>query len=570
MKKKKLHVFQLVLSSALLILVSCGGANKMINDAGTIAYEVSPTVLEMKGDSVEVSVTVKYPPKFFNKNAVVVVVPAIVWQGGSSAYNKVTLQGEKVQGNGEVISYETGGSYTFKGKIPYKDAMLKSELILKSTVSIKGKDAIPLPDAKIADGVIATATLLQNEALAIESMNQFQRRQVISAESKINFLINQAVVRGNELTKEDMKNMKKFIADAEKDPNIELKNTQVIGYASPEGPEAHNQSLAESRQTAAQKAIARDVKVEMLGTAAGEDWDGFRQLMQASDIENKEIILSVLSKYSDGATREAEIKKMAAVYSQIAKEILPELRRSRIVVNAEKQGKSDSLIIALATANELTGDTLSIEEYLFAATIAKDQDEAAVMLTNASKIYPDNWRIFNNLGCIYVDQNKFADAQQAFANADNLSDGDKSVKNNLGVLAVKQGDLATGLEYFEIAQGAGSEVRYNMGIIKVKEGDYSSAVSMFGSNATFNAALAKLLNGDVDGATQTITKADEDENAAAYYLRAIIGARTKNVDMIVSNLKVAIQKDPSFRERAQKDLEFRTYFENQDFRATVR
>src|SRR5690606_34725901 len=296
----------------------------------------------------------------------------------------------------EVISYETGGSYTFKGKIPYKDAMLKSELILKSTVSIKGKDAIPLPDAKIADGVIATATLLQNEALAIESMNQFQRRQVISAESKINFLINQAVVRGNELTKEDMKNMKKFIADAEKDPNIELKNTQVIGYASPEGPEAHNQSLAESRQTAAQKAIARDVKVEMLGTAAGEDWDGFRQLMQASDIENKEIILSVLSKYSDGATREAEIKKMAAVYSQIAKEILPELRRSRIVVNAEKQGKSDSLIIALATANELTGDTLSIEEYLFAATIAKDQDEAAVMLTNASKIYPDNWRMFNN------------------------------------------------------------------------------------------------------------------------------------------------------------------------------
>src|SRR5690606_38468716 len=162
---------------------------------------------------------------------------------------------------------------------------------------IKGKEAIALPDAKIADGVIATASLLQNEALAIEAMNQFQRRQVISAESKINFLINQAVVRGKELTKDDIKNMRAFIADANKDPNIELKNTQIFGYASPDGPETQNQSLAESRQTAAQKVIAKDVKVEVLGTAAGEDWDGFRQLMQASEIENKEIILSVLSKY---------------------------------------------------------------------------------------------------------------------------------------------------------------------------------------------------------------------------------------------------------------------------------
>lgn len=570
MKMKKINVFQLVLGATLLIFASCGGPNKMINDAGTIAYEVSPSPLVMQGDSVEVSVTVNYPPKFFNRNAVVVIVPTIQWQGGSATYNRVTLQGEKVQGNAQVISFETGGTYTFKGKIPYQAGMIKSELILKSTVSVKGKDAVPLPDAKIADGVIATAALLQNDALPITSLSQFQRRQVISAESQINFLINQAIVRGQQLTRDDVRQMRNFIAEAGKNPNIELKNAQIFGYASPDGPEAQNLILAEQRKSAAQKSLERDIKVEVLGTAAGEDWDGFRQLMQASNIENKEIILSILSRYSDPAAREAEIKKMAEVYKQIANEILPELRRSRILINAEKLGKSDSLLLALGLAQELGADTLSVDEYLFGATIAENQNDAATILLNASKIHPNSWRIYNNLGCIYVEQNKFNEAQQAFNTADNLSEGDKAVKNNLGVLAVKQGNLAKGLEYFEIAQGAGEEVRYNMGVIKVKEGDYSAAVSMFGSNATFNSALARLLNGDIDGATQTLTRAEDNETAVAYYLRAVIGARTRNVDMLVSNLRIAIQNDPSLRERAQKDLEFRNFFENADFRAVTR
>jgi len=568
MKMKKLHVFQLMLSSALLIMSSCGGTGKMVKEAGTIGYEVSPSPLEMKGDSVEVSITAKYPPKFFNKNAVVVVVPTIQWEGGSVSYDKVTLQGEKVQGNAETIAFETGGTVTYTGKVAYEEGMLQSKLVLKSSASVKGKEAVALPEKEIADGVLATASLLENDALPIEITNQFKRRQVISAESQINFLVNQSAVRSKELKDADIVAMKEFIKAAKADDAIEMKNAKIIAAASPDGSEAINEKIADGRQKSAEKFVSKEVETEILGTYITEDWDGFRQLMQASDIENKEVILSVLQKYSDVVAREAEIKKMSVVYKQIAEEVLPELRRSKIILNAEKMGKSDSLLLAMSTA-DVTEDTLTIEEYLFASTVGT-QEQAIVILKNAAQVYPECWRAYNNLGVVYAEQDKLTEALAAFNKADELSDGDKAVKNNLGVVSVKQGDLVKGLEYFEIAQGAGSEVKYNMGVIKVKEGDYSSAVSLFGSNSTFNAALAKLLNGDVDGALQTITKAGEDENALAYYLKAIIGARQKNADMIVSNLKVAIEKDPTLRERAKKDLEFKNFADDSNFQSVIR
>ncbi|MFO7868825.1 MAG: hypothetical protein R6U95_05950 [Bacteroidales bacterium] len=564
---KKLHVFQLVLGTALLFLVGCG-AKKMVNDAGTIAYEVTPKPLEMKGDSVDVSITIKYPPKFFNKNAEIVVVPTLKWDEGSVSYDKVKLQGEKVEGNGYVIPNETGGSYTYTGSVPYEEGMLESELVLTSTVSVKGKEPLPLPEVKVVEGVIATASLLNKDAQDISAVSQFKRREAVSTEAQINFLISRANVRNSELSDSDMKEMRKFVEEATSNSDMELKNAQIFGYASPDGPQEQNSQLAEDRKSAAEKVVSKDMKAEILATAAGEDWDGFRKLMQESDIENKEVILSVLSKYSDPSVREAEIKKMASVYEKLADDILPELRRSRIVVNADKLGRSDSTILALATAEELEDDTLSLEEYLHAATIAENMDQGIEALNNAAEMYSDSWRVFNNLGCLYLDKEQYNDARQAFDNADNLSSGDKAVKNNLGVLAVKEGNLDEAMEYFEIAQGAGSEVKYNMGVIKIKEGDYESAIAMFGSNATFNAALAKLLSGDVDGATQTITKSG-DESAVAYYLKAIIGARTSNIDMIVSNLRVAIEKDSSLRGRAQKDLEFRDFSSNADFKAIV-
>ena len=568
MKMKKVQVFLLVFTSAILLVVGCSSPSKMLKNAATLKYEVSPNPLEMKGDSVEISVTGNFPPKYFNKSAEMVVTPVLKWDGGSANFGDVKLQGEKVQANGSLISYTAGGSFSYTGKIPYQAGMLKSDLVIKSKASVKTK-SVDLPEVKIGDGVISTANLLQNEAQTIVVTNQLKRSEAITSESEILFPISQSVVKPKELTKAGMKGLKTFAKNIEKDSSITFKNIEIQGFASPDGSEQGNTALAQNRQIAAEKVIKKELKKqEVISNFTAEDWEGFRLLMQNSNIQDKEVILSVLSKYSDPIAREAEIKKMSVVYKKIADEILPQLRRSKIVINAEKMGKNDSVILNAALG--AIKDSLTEEEYLFATTLATSKDDVSKILSNATAVYPNNWKLFNNLGVSYIQSNKLQDAQTALNKANELSEGDKVVKNNLGVIAVKQGDMKKAVEYFEVAQGAGAEVKYNLGIIKVKEGDYPAAVSMFGSNATFNAALAKLLNGDVDGSLQTITKAGESENATAYYLKAIIGARQKNADMLVSNLKVAVEKDSSLRERAKKDLEFKAFAEDSNFKSILR
>ena len=479
----------------------------MLKEAASVRYNVTPDPLEMKGDSVEISVNVVYPAKFFNKNAVMELTPVLKSDKASESYKTVTVQGEKVQGNGGVISF-AGGSYTYTGKVPYSDDLLQSELMVDSKVTVK-KKSVNLPSAKIADGVLATASLLKNDALPIVSENQFKRAEVLTSESEIVFQINNASVRSNELSKQSMKDMKSFAKNTEKDTTITLKGVEIVGYASPDGPEDNNENLAKNRQAAAEKALKGSVKGTFTSNYMAEDWDGFRQLMESSSIQDKDAILNVLSQYSDPVVREAEIKKMGVVYQEIADKILPQLRRSKIVVSAEKVGKSDEVLLQAGLGK--SDVKLTEDEYLFAATIAENANDAETILKNGATAYSNSWKIVNNLGCQQMEEGKLDDAQASFARADELSDGDKAVKNNMGVVAVKQGDLAKGYEYFEVAQGAGSEVKYNMGTVKVKEGDYPTAVEMFGSNQTFNAALAKLLAGDVDGALSTANQVEEPD-----------------------------------------------------------
>ena len=562
---KKKSIFQIVLGSAVLVAVGCSSPNKMLKDAASVRYNVTPDPLEMKGDSVEISVNVVYPAKFFNKNAVMELTPVLKSDKASESYKTVTLQGEKVQGNGGVISY-AGGSYTYTGKVPYSDDLLQSELMVDSKVTVK-KKSVNLPSAKIADGVLATASLLKNEALPIVSENQFKRAEVLTSESEIVFQINNASVRSNELSKQSMKDMKSFAKNTEKDTTLTLKGVEIVGYASPDGPEDNNESLAKNRQAAAEKALKGSVKGTFTSNYTAEDWDGFRQLMESSSIQDKDAILNVLSQYSDPVVREAEIKKMGVVYQEIADKILPQLRRSKIVVSAEKVGKSDEVLLQAGLGK--SDVKLTEDEYLFAATIAENSNDAETILKNGATAYSNSWKIVNNLGCQQMEDGKLDDAQASFARADELSDGDKAVKNNMGVVAVKQGDLAKGYEYFEVAQGAGSEVKYNMGTVKVKEGDYPTAVEMFGSNKTFNAALAKLLAGDVDGALSVANEIEEPD-ASVDYLKAVIGARQKNYDMIMNNLKSAIDKDAAFKDRAKKDLEFADFSDDSAFEALVK
>ncbi len=562
---KKKSIFQVVMGTVVVLAFACSSPNKMLKNAAQVRYNVTPDPLEMKGDSVDVSVSVVYPAKYFNKNAVMVLTPVLKSESATVAYPEVTLQGEKVQGNGGVIS-AAGGSYTYTGKVPYQDALLKSELMIQSKVSVKSK-SVNLPEVKIADGVLATASLLKNEAQPIEAMNQFKRSEVLTSESEIVFSINNATVQSKELSKQGIKDMKSFAKNASDDSTMSLKGVSIVGYASPDGPEDGNESLAKNRQAAAEKALKSSIKASFEANYTAEDWDGFRMLMESSSIQDKDAILNILSQYSDPVVRESEIKKMGTVYKEIADEILPQLRRSKIVVSAEKVGKSDTVLLAAGRGK--SDVALTEDEYLFAATIAENADDAEKILKNGASSLSNSWKIVNNLGCVQMDEGKFDDAQASFARADELSDGDKAVKNNMGVLAVKQGDLAKGFEYFEIAQGAGPEVKYNMGTVKVKEGDYSTAVEMFGSNKTFNAALAKLLAGDVDGALSVANEIEEPD-ASVDYLKAVIGARQKNYDMIMNNLKSAIDKDAAFKDRAKKDLEFADFSDDSAFEALVK
>lgn len=562
---KKKSIFQVVMGTAVVLAVGCSSPNKMLKNAATVRYTVTPDPLEMKGDSVDVSVNVVYPAKYFNKNAVMVLTPVLKSESASVAFPEVTLQGEKVQGNGGVIA-AAGGSYTYTGKVPYQDALLKSELMVQSKVSVKSK-SVDLPEVKIADGVLATASLLKNEAQPIEAMNQFKRSEVLTSESEIVFSINNATVKSGELSKQGIKDMKSFAKNASSDSTMQLKGVSIVGYASPDGPEDGNESLAKNRQSAAEKALKSSINAPFEANYTAEDWDGFRMLMESSSIQDKDAILNILSQYSDPVVRESEIKKMGAVYKEIADDILPQLRRSKIVVSAEKVGKSDTVLLAAGRGK--SDVTLNEDEYLFAATIAENGEDAEKILKNGATALSNSWKIVNNLGCVQMDEGKYEDAQASFARADELSDGDKAVKNNMGVLAVKQGDLAKGFEYFELAQGAGPEVKYNMGTVKVKEGDYPTAVDMFGSNKTFNAALAKLLAGDVDGAL-SVANEIENPDASVDYLKAVIGARQKNYDMIMNNLKTAVDKDASFKDRAKKDLEFADYSDDSSFEAIVK
>ncbi|MCL2327555.1 MAG: tetratricopeptide repeat protein [Bacteroidetes bacterium] len=560
---RKLHIF--TVASVVLLSVGCAGPKKMLKDANTVRYQVSPNPLEMKGDSVEITIRGTYPAKYFAKKAEMHIAPELKWDGGSVVLKPKDLRGESVQSNATMVPYATGGSFAYTAKVPYNDAMMQSELVVNSKASVKGK-GVTMPTVKIGDGVMATAALLQNDAMAIDVDHQLRRNQIITAESNIMFQIEQANIQSREMNKPETKALKDFTKKVEKDTNLIYKGIDIHGYASPDGPLDLNHRLASQREIAAGNAIKRELnKKEFVGTYTKEDWDKFVILLQNSNIQDKEVILQILSTYSDPDVRKAEMKKMSVIFKELAEQILPQLRRSEVVVSATKKDKSDDVIFAAALGQ--SNVVLTLQEYLFAATLANSQNDAITILKNATVKFPNEWAAFNNLGVAYIAANDFNNALKALNKANEISEGDNVVKNNLGVLAVKQGNLAKGLEYFELAQGAGAEVRYNLGWAKFKAGNYEEAVVMFGNAPRFNTALAQVMTNNNDVALQTLNRAEQ--SAVAFYLRAVIGAREKNLDMVTSNLQKAINADPALRQRAKKDIEFKAFAQDANFKAIV-
>lgn len=559
---------------AAAVLSSCGGLNKMVKDSNLVNYKVTPEVLEMHGGEVDLTVDVNYPAKYFNKKAVVTITPVVRYEGGETVLDPLVVQGEDATDNYKLISYDNGGNASIASSFDYEDAMMMSELYASVSASIKDKTA-DLGEVKLADGIIVTPLLVYNNPKTILFDNHFKQIVPESYVADIKYVINRADVRRSEMKKDEIAGLNETLKAANENERLELKGIEISAYASPDGELDLNTKLADKRQTTANKYLSgqlkkADIEVaeELMSLlATPEDWDGFKKLMEASDIQDKEMILRVLSMHSDPVVREQEIKNLTAAFEVIAEEILPELRRSKFTVNMDKIGWSDEELLDHFANNP---DTLVLEELLYTATLVKDKEKKLAVYNKAVAVAPECLRAHNNQGVVLYNMGELEKAAASFKAAKAIKDHD-IINNNLGAIALKNGDVEAAKEAFTASMGAGAKVNYNLGIVSIKEGEYETALNYFGSDPSYNAALAKYLKGDSEGAWRTAANL-EMKGGMGYYLRAVIAADQDKPEAALENLKLAVENcgDPQFiKDRAVKDLEFAKLFETAEFKAIV-
>jgi tetratricopeptide (TPR) repeat protein len=569
---KNLKTLAILLFAAAL-LSSCGGVNKMLKESDLVGYKVNPAVLEMHGGEVDASIDVTYPAKYFNKKAVVTLTPVLRYEGGEKVLEPLVLQGQDVTDNKKPISFDNGGSAVHPISFVYEDAMMLSELHFTISASVKDK-ATDLGEVKLADGIIATPLMVSKKPKVITFGDNFKQIIPEAFEADIKYVINRADVRRSEMGKDEIAGLNKTLQKTDENERLELKGIEISAYASPDGELDLNTKLADQRQKTAEKYLAgqlKKAKIEvadelMSMLATPEDWDGFKAALEASEIQDKEMILRVLSMHSDPVVREQEIRNLSAAFEVIAEEILPQLRRSKFTVNMDKIGWSDEELVELWSSNP---DTLVLEELLYTATLFEENETKAAIYGKAAEVAPNCLRAHNNKGAILFKLGKVDEAEAALNAAKALKDHD-NINNNLGAVALSKDDIAGAKELFTASLGAGEKVNYNLGIVNIIEGDYESAIHYFGSAPSFNAALAMYLNGDGEGAWRTA--ANLDESPYRSYLLAIIAANQDKPEVAYENLKKAVEtcKDPQMiKDQAKKDLEFAKLFEEAEFKAIV-
>lgn len=563
MNKKFLLPFFLL--AAILAFSSCSNKLKPLAEE---YIKAEPQPLEAIGGKVPVTINATIPAKWFNKKAVVTITPVLRYQGGEAWGTAYTYQGEKVKGNNQVIPYKEGANVTMKSSFTYKPEMKKSELYLTFDAKIKNK-TVKLPDVKIGEGVLATSELADaataNAAIAAD---KFQRIIKEAHDASIMFLIQQAELRSKELKKDEISDWKDLVKNADEAPNQNVA-IEIQAYASPDGGVELNTGLAERREKNTDKYLAKELKkmkvdapVDAKYTA--QDWEGFQELVSKSNIQDKDLVLRVLSMYSDPEQREKEIKNISSVFSTLAEEILPQLRRSRLVANIEIIGKSDDEISALAKNDP---KALNVEEILYAATLTNNDAEKTAIYNKASELYPNDYRTWNNVGMMAFRAGDLAKAEQMFNKANSVKNNPES-NMNLGLIALTKGDQAKAQQLFGSASGV-AELSEALGVLYLEQGEWAKAANSFGSVKSNNAALAQILTKDYNKASQTLN-AVPNPDAITSYLKAIVAARTNDANGVVSNLKAAIAKDGSLKKEAAIDLEFAKYATNADFAALVK
>ena len=555
---------KLYLPLLMALVVALSSCNKKMGELSSDYFTTTPQVLEAVAGKVPVTINGKFPEKYFNKKAVVEVTPVLRWNGGEAKGQPAVFQGEKVEGNDQTISYKVGGNYTMKTSFDYVPEMAKSELYLEFNAKI-GNKTVAIPAVKIADGVISTSELVENTLQSANPANgddAFQRIIKEKHNANIMFLIQQANIRASEL--KTAKEFNKEVAEVNEAANKKISNIEVSAYASPDGGVKLNTGLAENRESNTTKMLSKDLKKAKVDAPidskyTAQDWEGFQELVSKSNIQDKELILRVLSMYSDPEQREQEIKNISSVYKTLADEILPQLRRSRLTLNYEIIGKSDDEIASLAASNP---KELTLEELLYAATLTNDNGKKEVIYTKATELFPNDYRAFNNLGKLAYQAGNIDKAESYLKKAANIQAAPE-VNMNLGLVALAKGDKNAAEAYLGKAAGA-KELGETLGNLYIAQGQYERAVNSFGDAKTNSAALAQILAKDYNKAKNTLANIEKPD-AYTDYLMAVLGARTNNQSMLTSSLKNAVAKDSSLAKKAATDLEFAKYFTNSAF-----
>ena len=552
MQKKNL----LLLSAAsMMILSSCSKLGPLSADN----FTVDPNPLETTAGQIPTTINGMFPEKYMKKKATVTVIPELRYGNGEAVQGTgATFQGEKVAGNDQTISYKVGGNYTMKTNFKYVPEMQKSELYLTFDAYI-GSKKVDVPAVKVANGVIATSELsgrTVRQAQASVSQDAYQRIIEHKQEANIKFLIQQANLRKSELknnsVQEFVEMLKKINADKE---GLNLKNVEVSAYASPDGGLKLNDKLAAQRQNNTEKYVQKTlkntkVKAPVDAKYTAQDWEGFQELVKVSDIQDKDVIIRVLSMYKDPEEREQQIKNMSAGFRELAENILPELRRSRLIINYETVGRSDEQIQDQYKAD---AKQLSIDEILYAATLKGANAEE--IYKTAATVYPNDYRGYNNVAVQALKKGDVKTATEYLEKALKVNANAPEVKANLALVALKSGNVNKAQELIAQAIDA-NDYKYALGTFNIAKGDYATAAENLKGQNNNIAALAQILSKDYEGARNTFKQIGNNGDGMTDYLRAIMSARQGNAYAANTYLKDAIAKDGKLAFYAENDLEF--------------
>lgn len=550
---KKISLCMTVLAAA--VLSSCSKMGPLSPDY----FTVTPNPLEAQAGKVPVTINGLFPEKYMKRKAVVTVTPVLRYEGGEALGQPATFQGEKVVGNNQTISYRVGGNYTMKTTYDYIDPMHKSELYLVFAATV-GKKSVSIPEVKVADGVIATSELVKRtlkSASTSYAQDNFQRIIKKKQEANIQFLINQAKIRTGEIKSVSVQDFLATLKDIPVEENRKaFDGIEISSYASPDGSLDFNTKLADQRGKTTKSYVAGEMKaagvegnVDSKYTA--EDWEGFQQLVSQSNIQDKDVIIRVLSMYNDPEEREKQIRNISAAYGDLTKEILPRLRRSRIMLHYNLIGRTDEEIMSQFNQEPAK---LSVEEMLYAASMADDEEQQEKILGKMKDIYPNDYRSYNNLATLAYQRGDYAQAKQLVDKALALNANAPEANVNKGLLSMLDGNTAEATQYLSKGSNA-LGLNEALGNLYLLQGNNAQAVKAFGKDASNSAALAQLLNKDYLSAATTLNGVAEPD-AMTSYLKAIIASRTNNTDLAIDNLKTAVSLDSSLADYAAKDLEF--------------